>query len=285
VSRHRRTITALAIFTLLGGGAAAAQQPPADSGHGGVPILRDVWRTVSDSSHAGWARPLASALIPGMGQLLGHRERGALYLAAEAFLLTRVLTLNAEGRRERERYHELAWVVARGAYSPSAPDTVFEYFEQMGRYVESGPFDADPGPGFAPPTDERTYNGQIWALARRTFFADPDQPPPPDSPEYQRALAFYSSRAIGPAFQWSWRNAGLEQDLYRQTIHQSDDAFRSATQHLGLLLANHALSAVDAFVSERLSLGGHPIALHTGVGPDPMRARALAFTAQVRMGF
>jgi hypothetical protein len=276
VSRWRRTVTAVGLLALLGAAPAAAQQPPPDSGQGGVPILRDIWRTFSDSSHAGWARPLASAIIPGAGQLLGHRERGALYLAAEAFLLTRVLTLNAEGRRERERYRELAWVVARGPYSPSAPDTVFEYFEQMGRYVESGPF--------SPTTDERTYNGQIWALARRTFFTDPDQPPPPDSPEFQRALAFYSGRAIGPAFQWSWRNAGLEQDLYRQTIRASDNAFRSATQHLGLLLANHVLSAVDAFVSQRLSLGSHPIMLHTGFSPDPIRARALAFTAQVRMG-
>jgi hypothetical protein len=155
----------------------------------------------------------------------------------------------------------------------------------MGRYVESGPFDADPGPGFEPPTDERTYNGQIWALARRTFFPDFDQPPPLDSPEYQRALAFYTARAIGPAFQWSWRNAGLEQDLYRQTIRQSDDAFRAAMQNLGLLLANHVLSAVDAFVSERLSGNARPITLTTGWVPDRMRVRSLAFSAQLRVAF
>jgi hypothetical protein len=275
------------LVALLGltGRALVAQQPPADSAGGGVPILSGVWRTLSDPAHAEWARPLASAVIPGAGQLMARRDRGALYLVAEAFLLTRILGLNAEGRRERDRYRELAWVVARGQYLPAVQDTVFEYYEQMGKYVESGPFDADPGPGFEPTTDERTYNGQIWALARRTFFPDPDQPPPADSPEYQRALAFYTGRAVGPGFQWSWRNAGLEQDLYRQTIRQSDDAFRAATQHLGLLLANHVLSAVDAFISERLSQGGRTIALGTCFRPDPARGRSLAFTAQVRVTF
>jgi hypothetical protein len=268
------------------GSALTAQEPPADSGRGGdVPVFGTIWRTLSDPAHAGWARPLCSALIPGTGQLMGGRERGALYLVAEAFLLTRVLGLNDEGRRERDRYRELSWLVARGPYQPTVPDTVFEYFEQMGRYVESGPFDADPGPAFEPPTDEQTYNGQIWALAQRTYFPDVGTPPPPDSPEYQRAVAFYTARAIGPNFQWSWRNAALEQDLYRQTIHQSDDAFRAATQNLGLLLANHALSAVDALVSERLSRGARQVRVTTGFGPDRHRARSLAFTAQVRVAF
>ncbi len=270
---------------VLAGRPLAAQDPPGDSARGDLPTRGGVWHILNDPAHARWARPLASALVPGMGQLVARRERGALYLVAEAFLLTRFLGLNAEGRRERDRYRQLAWLVARGVYQPTAQDTVFEYFEQMGRYVESGPFDADPGPGFEPPTDEQTYNGQIWALARRTFFPDADHPPAPDSPEYQRALAFYTARAIGPGFQWSWRNAGLEQDLYRQTIRQSDNAFRAATQNLGLLLANHVLSAVDAFVSERLSGSAHHVSLTSGFGPDRLRARSLAFTAQVRVAF
>jgi hypothetical protein len=268
------------------GSTLAAQQQPADSGRGEVPVLGALWRVLSDPAHAGWARPLSSALVPGTGQLLARRERGALYLVAEAFLLTRVLGLNAEGRRERDRYRQLAWLVARGPYAPTAQDTVFEYFEQMGRYVESGPYDADPRPeSFAPPTDEQTYNGQIWALARRTFFTDVDNPPTPDSPEYQRALAFYAERAIGPGFQWSWRNAGLEQDLYRQTIRQSDNAFRAATQNLGLLLANHVLSAVDALVSERLAGSARRVSLTTAFGPDPVRGPSLAFIAQVDIAF
>jgi hypothetical protein len=265
------------VIGLLAGAPAAAQEPPVrDSGN--VPVITDLWRALRDPSRATWARPLASAIVPGTGQLLGGRERGALYLVAEAFLLTRSLALNAEGRRERDRYRELAMVVARAPFAPALNDTVFEYFEQMGRYVESGAFDTDPGPALVPPTDERTYNGQIWALARRTFFVDPNVTPAPDSPEYQRALAFYSSRAIGPNFQWSWRNAGLEQDLYRQTIRQSDRAFRHASQGLGLLLANHLLSAVDAAITERLARRGGP-RVQTGLD------RHLSFIASISFSF
>jgi len=217
------------------------------------------------------------------GQLLGGRARGAVYLVAEALLITRTLSLNSEGQREQDRYRELALVVARAQFAPVAEDTVFEYYEQMGRYVESGPFDIDPGPDLVPPTDERTYNGRIWLLARTTYFPDPDQPPPADSPEYQRALSFYESRAIGANFRWSWRNAGLEQDLYRQTIQASDAAFRSATTTAGLLLANHLLSAVDAFITERLSRPRRDVSIHSGFRTGGHRRR-YGFAVTVSIG-
>jgi hypothetical protein len=228
-------------------------------------------------------RPIASLLVPGTGQLLGGRSRGAVYLVAEALLITRALTLNSEGRRDQERYRELAMVVARAPYEPVLQDTIFEYYEQMGRWVDSGPFDTDPGPLLVPPDDERTYNGQIWALARTTFFPDPGVAPPADSPEYQRALAFYANRAIGPNFRWSWRNAGLEQDLYRQTISASDEAFRGATTTLGILLVNHLLSAVDAYITERLAGTRRPLELRTGVRP-PGPGRRAGFTAVLSVG-
>ncbi len=273
----------LAVGVALLPPAAAAQE--ADSTDAGRPGANEAWRVVQSAERAAWVRPLASALIPGTGQLLAGRERGALYLVAEAFFLTRFLARAAEGRRERERYRELALVVARGPFAPVIADTAFEYYEQMAKFVESGPFDTDPGPLVQPPSDERTYNGQIWALARRTFFVDPDAAPPPDSPEYQRALAFYRDRAIGPNFEWSWRNAGLEQDLFRQTIRQSDEAFRQASQELGLLLANHVLSAVDAFISERLSRSGRDITVTSGLRILPGWGRGVAVATSVRIAF
>ena len=199
-----------------------------------------------------WTYPAASLLVPGSGQLLNGNDRGALYLAAEVFLILRYASLRTEGYRERDRFRTLAMEVARADYRPARRDTVFEYFEVMERFIESGPFNAGSGPDLIPTTDESTYNGQIWRLARETFFTDPSSPPPEDSDSYQRALEFYRSRAIGPNFQWSWRNAGLEQDLFRQSIRKSDDAFRTATQYLGLILANHLLGAVDALISQRL---------------------------------
>jgi hypothetical protein len=254
-----------------------AQEPPGSSGD------RSGQSLLTDPGKALWVRPLASLLVPGTGQLLGGHPRGAVYLVAEALLITRALTLNSEGRRDQERYRDFATVVARAPYEPVLQDTVFEYYEQMGRWVESGPFDTDPGPALVPPVDERTYNGQIWQLARTTFFPDPTQDPPPDSPEYQRALAFYASRAIGPNFRWSWRNSGLEQDLYRQTISASDEAFRAATTTLGILLVNHLLSAVDAFITERLTGTGRPVQLQTGMWTTG-RGRRPGFSAAVSIG-
>jgi hypothetical protein len=184
---------------------------------------------------------------------MGGSDRAALYLVAEAFFLTRFLSLQRDGRRNASQYHDLAFSVARGAFDPEIRDTVWDYFEAMGKYMESGPFDTDPGPDLVPPSDELTFNGKIWRLARETYFQRPDSTPDPGSVEYVRALDFYRRRAIGPNFRWSWRSAAIEQDLYRQTIRSSDEAYRRAREQLGLLMANHLLSAVDALISSRIA--------------------------------
>lgn len=228
---------------------------------------------------------MASLLVPGMGQLLGDHDRGAIYLVAEAFFLTRYIAFGVEGRRERRQYRDLAFVVARGPYTPTMQDTVFEYYEQMGRYIESGPFNAGAGTALVPPTDPRTYNGAIWELARRTYFTNPDSTPAVTSDEYLRAIEFYRRRAIGPNYQWSWRNAGLEQDLYRQTIHRSDEAFRRATEQLGFVLVNHLVSAVDAFVSNRLAARGAPVHVQSGFLPPSPGGSTPAWSLMVRIAF
>lgn len=226
-----------------------AQDPP--PGDRGAPP-GTVWRYLSDSSRALWVRPVASLMIPGTGQLMGGSDRAALYLVAEAFFLTRFFSLQHDGRYGADQYHDLAFRVARGPFAPTIRDTVFDYFEAMGKYIESGPFDTDPGPDLVPPGDERTFNGHLWWLARQTFFQQPDSIPDAGSAEYARALDFYRRRAVGPDFRWSWRSAAIEQDLFRQTIRSSDEAFRRAREQLGLLMANHLLSAVDALISSRL---------------------------------
>lgn len=236
-----------------------------------------------DGSPPRWLPPAASAVLPGSGQLLQGNNRGALYIAVEALLVLRFISFYGEGQQESDRYRDLAYRVARAPFQPAIRDTAFEYFEQVAKYIDSGPFDADPGPGFAPPTEESSYNGSIWLLAKQTFSANPDSVPDPGSPEYQRALAFYRERAVGPNFLWSWRNAGLEQDLYRGSIEQSDESFRRATQHLGLLLANHLISAVDAFITGRLGAPDRLTVrsgLSAGAGGEPWR-----WTAAVDVAF
>jgi hypothetical protein len=137
----------------------------------------------------------------------------------------------------------------------------------MERFAESGAYDAQPGPGFTPEPDPATYNGSVWLLARRTFWQDPNVAPDPTSLDYQRALQFYQSRAVGPSYLWSWRGAGLEQEVFRQTIRRSDAGFRRAQNQVGLLLANHLLSAVDALIASRLSAAAkRPAALRTTLG-------------------
>ncbi len=204
-----------------------------------------------------------------MGQLLGHADRGAIYIASELYGLSRFLQLTHDGRREGDRFRELAFEVAQRGFTGGAArrDTVFEYYETLERFTSSGQFDRDAGPAFVPESDPTTYNGSVWLLARRTFWADPNAPPDPSSPEYQRALQFYQAHAVGPAFLWSWRDASLEQEVFRETIRRSDNAFRSAQNQLGILLANHVLSMVDALVSSRFTAAAHrPAAVRTTVG-------------------
>jgi hypothetical protein len=218
--------------------------------------------------------------VPGVGQLLAHEDRGAVYLVAELYGLSRYLQLRHQGRVEGARFRDLAFQVARRSFGPMQRDTLFEYFETMERFVASGQFNRDTGPGLTPESDPTTYNGSVWLLARRTFWSDPDVPPPPTSPEYQHALQFYVTRAVGPGFLWTWRDAPLARNEFRATIHASDDAYRRAQNQLGLLLANHLVSAVDAFVSSRLSEAvRRPARLETTI-TAPDRARFA-----VRMGF
>ena len=97
-------------------------------------------------------------------------------------------------------------------------------------------------------------------------------PPAIDSPQYLRALQFYLSRAVGPNFLWSWRDASLEQQEFRRAIRRSDDAFRQAQNELGLLLANHLVSAIDALISSRLSAAtGRATQVRTSLGPRQAR--------------
>jgi hypothetical protein len=245
----QRQYTARALACVLLGTVPRATQAQEDS----TSSANGVLAFLSAPQRAAWARPLASAVAPGLGQLLGGQDRGAIYLVTETYLIARFVSDQREARREADRFRDLAFQVARRSFGPGVRDTAFGYFEKMAEFVESGPFDTDPGAPLVPPTDERSFNGHIWRLARETFFQNPDSLPSPDAEEYQRALEFYRRRAVGPNFLWSWRGALLEQDLFRQTIRASDEAFRAATQHLGALLVNHLLSVIDAWVTHRLS--------------------------------
>jgi len=215
-----------------------------------------------------WIRPLASLAVPGFGQLLGHQDRGAVYGAVELYVLSRYIQLEHAGDDGANAFRQLAFQVAQRGFATTRRDTIFEYYETMEKFVSSGEFDRDPGPGLAPETDPSTYNGSVWLLARRTFWPDPGTPPPPTSPAYQKAVAFYVQHAVGPGYRWSWSNAGLQQQAFRDLIRSSDDAYRNAQGQLGLLLANHIVSALDALISARLTAAaGRTTSLRTLIEP------------------
>lgn len=197
--------------------------------------------------------PLTSLAIPGTAQLIRGQDRGVGYLVWEAILVAWYLQSRDQAHRARERYRSLAFVVARQPFMPAVRDTVFEYFEQMAKYVESGPFDAGPEPGIQPPIDETSFNGSIWALARQTFFHDPDNPPPLDSEGYRAALAFYSERAVGPNFRWSWSADLVAMQQFTGSIRESDEAVQRGTTALALVFLNHLASTIDAHISGQMT--------------------------------
>lgn len=213
-----------------------------------------------------WWLPVASAVVPGSGQLLLRQDRALAYMAMEAFVAALYLRDRQEARRQREAYRELARTVARALFENGGlPDGNFDYYERMEKFVESGVYDLVPGGAVDPETDESTYNGAMWRLARETYWKLPGAAPPVNSPEYQRAVNFYVGRAVKPQFRWSWRNAQLEHDLFLRTIEASNRAFRRTIADLGVLLANHTLSTVDAYVTLRLRWRTPP-----GRGDEPM---------------
>lgn len=230
------------------------------------PARAQVADTTATARARTWVRPLASLVLPGTGQLLGHQDRAAVYFAAEALVFSQYLQLAQDARREGEQFRALAFLVAQRGFATVRRDTIFEYYETMERFDQSGRFDQDPGPGFAPETDPTTYNGSVWLLARRTYWTDPDVPPPPTSDQYRNAQSFYVRHAVGPAYQWSWRDAGLQREAFRELIRRSDNAARRAQNQLGLLVANHLISALDALISSGLSgVAGRPAELHTSL--------------------
>ncbi|HLE55942.1 MAG TPA: hypothetical protein VJB15_02575 [Rhodothermia bacterium] len=195
---------------------------------------------------------LASAVLPGAGQALLRTPRAFLYLGAEALGWIRYTKQQRDGDRSRTLYRELSRSVARASFSPDGPDGDWDYYERMEKFAASGAFDVIPGGNVDPEPDPSTYNGSIWLLARQTYWRDPNASPAPSSPEFQSALTFYTKRAVPADLRWSWMGAADGFQQYRSSIAASNNAFKRAEQTAGLIIANHLLSAVDAYVTVRV---------------------------------
>jgi hypothetical protein len=248
----RRALVGLAIAIAAGTPVEAQRVQPR-----AIPPLaqRAAQQTRVDTGTAGnvpWYAPLASLAVPGLGQALLGDDRAVAYVAVEVYAVLEYRAQRAEALRGQSRYREIARDVARAIFPGPRATAPFEYYEAMRKYTESGAFDRVQGGDVDPEIDETTYNGSIWRLARDTYWSDPSIPPPQDSEAYRAAVSLYLQRAVLPEYQWSWRNAALEHDLYRTTIDRSNRAFRRARTQFGILLANHLLSMADALATVRV---------------------------------
>ncbi len=227
---------------------------------------------------------LFSALVPGAGQRMLGQSRWVPYLALEAWAWLTYFDRAREGRALERSYRDLAWSVARLVSSGPRRDGAFEYYEAMGKYVASGAYDAEPQrPGLQPEEDPTTFNGSIWQLARSIYLPAGADPADTESLAYWQALNYYAQNATPPPFAWSWGGSPLAQQRVRELIRESDEALREATTMLGLILANHMVSAVDAFITARMRAaqdGTPAIQIESGLRPD---ADMLRFTMSIRI--
>lgn len=195
---------------------------------------------------------LASATVPGTGQAMLGVQRFLPYMAFEVYAWTQYLSHAGEYRQYRDSYVELSSRVARSKYTIIFPAGDFEYYERMQHFHESGRFEVVAGGVLDPEPDSTTFNGSVWLLARRTYWNDVNAAPDTSTREWKQASEFYLRRAYDQPYRWSWTGAPFEFDEFRRLIRRSNDSNRKAVQDLGVIIANHMLSAVDAYVTVRL---------------------------------
>jgi hypothetical protein len=215
---------------------------------------------------------VSSAILPGLGQRLLGLDRWAAYMAAEAWAWVQYFERRSEGQDLQTSYRDLAWLVARRVSSGPRVDGSFEYYESLTKFNSSGAYDSDSNQrGIQPEENSDTYNGSIWELSRQIYgLDDPEVPLEVDSEPYQEALGYYGSRAYTPDLAWNWSTNTLQQAEYAGLIKSSDDNLRRSTTMVGVILANHLLSAVDALVSARLGeVESRPPTLSLSLVPGP----------------
>jgi len=227
---------------------------------------------------------LLSAVIPGSGQRVLGQNRWVGYVAGEIWAWIQYLERRREGSALQDRYRDLAWLVARRVSSGPRVDGSFEYYESLTKYQSSGAYDLYPDElGVQPELNSETFNGSIWSLARQIFFLDdPETPVEVGSDQYKKALRYYISRAYTPDLAWNWSNNTLQQAEFANLIRASDENLRRSTTMVGVILANHLLSAVDALVSGRLlqERAQEPL-LEVSLLPGPFYQDALVVSVRI----
>jgi hypothetical protein len=186
--------------------------------------------------------PLASAIVPGTGQLILGDNRFVAYAAVEVIAWLKFAKDTRDQAAQEASFRDLARRVARVAFSPNPPDGNWTYYEAMRDWKSSGQYTTATDGSVVPTTDIETYNGHQWQLAQST------------TPDAASALAQYERLAYKPEYEWSWDNAQLQWDIFQRTTFKRDDAHYAGVEDLIVIGANHFLSMVDAFATFRLSV-------------------------------
>lgn len=260
------------LLLVLWPAAGAGQGPSAPASMAPEPRLDAPAATVPDLLRTPAGAFAGSLVLPGAGQAALGLKRWLVYGALELAFWGVHLEAAADYRRLATAYRDLAWEAARSPTGPAERvDGSFGYYETVSQYVTSGAYDRDPGaPGLQPEDDPATYNGTVWELARQLFL--PGGTGDPGTSAYDDALAYYEEKAAGPGFLWDWSGRLSELDRYRGIIRDADAEARVRATALGLVLANHMVSAVDALVVARLR-GEAGVRLESRIHetPGPMR--------------
>ena len=191
---------------------------------------------------------LLSLALPGLGQHRLGRSRKWLFLGLEVAAWAVYVERRSAGGSARDDYRDYAWQAGRVQAGPRV-DSDFNYYETLSKWDRSGAFDGDAvASGVQPEEDPATFNGTLWARAQAIFLGAGGQP---GDPAFTQALEYYQVRAYETDFLWDWsRTAGGRTQL-GELISESDSRFRQATTALGVVIANHLVSAVDAFLVTR----------------------------------
>jgi hypothetical protein len=198
--------------------------------------------------------------------MLGQK-RWIPYVAVEAYGWLRFAERRHTASRLADRYRDLAWTAARAAVGGTRRDTTFAYYEILTKSMRSGAFDADPAmDGLQPEEDPSTYNGEQWRLAK-ALFIPLGSAGTPGTPGYGSALGYYKATAIPDGYTFAWQSEA-DRNHFRELIEDSDDAYSGSTIVLGLILANHLTSSVDALITSRLRKSGKNLRFESGITPD-----------------
>lgn len=247
----------LACLVLAGAPSRLGAQSPGPRSRTVWPALQQAVPTWSPQEFVSLSPGLAtgaSLILPGTGQLLLGKRRWVLFAGLELLGWLVHLDQRRDGHRLRTEYVDMAWMVARSGDVQPGSEGDFEYYERLASWSRSGNWDADPArAGVQPEADAETFNGAAWALAQDIFL-------PPGAgeshPAFAKALEFYEGRAYPPGLLWDWTGKDASLEEYRNLIKRSDESLRTASVVLGAVVANHLLSAVDAFVSSHLPVAG-----------------------------